>query len=208
MRGDKMDDEKKTMTRREMLKYIGVAGAAISASSPVPIILRFVTPNPDWPPEKGEIPRGPVNLGPVAEIPPFPTVNVFNFNFGKVALPGMLLRLPSPPSHQKIGSTEASGKDISGGDGYPGVPPEFIAYTLKCPHLGCIIETKFVENNVLECPCHFATYDVTKGMAVTGGPAPAPPPEIALEVRDGELWAVDWRDVEYVKSLAAFKAVV
>ncbi len=120
----------------------------------------------------------------------------------------MLIRLPGTASHQKIGSKESSGKDISGGEGYEGVPPGFVAFCLKCPHLGCVIEPKFKTENILECPCHFALYDITKAMAVVGGPAPAPPPELALEVRDGELWAVDWRDVEYVKSLAAFKAVV
>jgi Rieske Fe-S protein len=203
-----MDDEKNTITRREMLKYMGVAGAAVGASSPLPIIIKYMTPNPDWPPEKGETPRGPVNLGPVADIEPFPTVNVFNFNFGKVALPGMLIRMQSPPSHQKIGSTASSGKDISGGEGYPGVPPELIAYTMKCPHLGCILGTDFVEPNILECPCHFARYDLSKGAAVIGGPSPSPPPEIALEVVDGDLIATGWRDVEFVKSLAAFKAVV
>lgn len=203
-----MEDEKIKLTRREMLKYIGVAGAAVSISSPIPIILRYISPDPNWPAEKGEIPRGPVNLGLLAEIPEFPTVNVFNFNFGKVAMPGMLLRMPSPPSHQKIGSTETSGKDISGGDGYEGVPSEFIAFALKCTHLGCIIGIEFKEPNIMECPCHFARYDVSKGMAVVGGPAPAPPPEIALEVREGELWAVDWRDVDFVKSLAAYKAVL
>ncbi|GBE56410.1 arsenite oxidase subunit AioB precursor [archaeon BMS3Bbin16] len=203
-----MDEEKKTISRRDMLKYMGVAGAAVTASSPLPIIVKYITPNPDWPPEKGETPRGPVNLGPVDEIAPYPTVNVFNFNFGKVALPGMLLRMQSPPSHQKIGSTEGSGKDISGGEGYAGVPPEIIAYAMKCTHLGCIIETEFKEPNVLECPCHFARYNLSKGAAVVGGPAPAPPPEIALEIVDGELIATGWRDVEYVKSLAAYKAVI
>lgn len=200
-----MDDEKKTLTRREMLKYMGVAGAAIGGSSPIPIILKYISPNPDWPPEKGEIPVGEVNLGPVDEIPPIKT---FNFNFGKVALPGILLRLDSPPSHQKIGATEASGKDISGGEGNPDVPKEFIAYCLKCPHLGCITGTEFEEPNIIVCPCHFSKFDVSRGAAVTAGPSPSPLPEIALEVRDGELFAVGWHDVDFVKSLATFKAVV
>src|SRR3972149_6478795 len=77
-----MDEEKKTLTRREMLKYMGVAGAAISASSPVPIILKYISPKSDWPAEKGEIPVGPVNPCPGGD---------------------------KAPSHQKIGSTEASG---------------------------------------------------------------------------------------------------
>lgn len=204
-----MEEDKKTMTRRDMLKYMGVAGAAISASTPVPIIVRYITPNPDWPPEKGSTPKGPVNLGPLDQIPALPEITVFNFNFGKVGLPAALMRLPSGSiGHQKVGSTEGSGKDISGGEGYEGVPPEFGAFALKCTHLGCIIELEFVSNNVLQCPCHFAQYDVTKGMAVVAGPAPAPVPELALEVIEGELWAVDWKDLEYVKSLAAYKAVV
>lgn len=203
-----MDEEKKTLTRREMLKYMGVAGAAISASSPVPIILKYITPKGDWPAEKGEIPVGPVNLGPVDKIAPFPTVTVFNFNFGKVALPGILVRFDKAPSHQKIGSTEASGKDISGGEGNAGVPAGLIAYALKCTHLGCITGTEFVSPNVLECPCHFARYDLSNGAAVVAGPAPSPFPELALEVKDGELWATAWRDIDFVKSLAAYKAVV
>lgn len=197
--------EKGGMTRREMMKYMGVVGAAASASAPLPIILRYVTPNPQWPAEKGEIPVGPVSLGSVDKIPP---LTVFSFNFGKVPLPGILLKFDSPPSHQKMGSTEASGKDISGGEPDPGVPSGLIAYCLKCVHLGCIVGTDFISPNVIECPCHFARYDLHRGAAVVGGPAPAPIPEIALEVKNGELIAKGWRDIDYVKSLAVYKAVV
>lgn len=199
-----------------MMKYLGVVGAATSASAPLPIILKYISPNPNWPPEKGEIPKGEISLGKLDallnELVPqsgTPAIKVFNFNFGKVALPGILVRLSGPPLHQKIGSTEASGKDISGDEGgYSGVPSELIAYCIKCTHLGCITGLEIVAPNVIECPCHFAKYDLSRGAAVVGGPSPAPFPELALELRNGELIATDWRDVDYVKTLAAYKAVV
>lgn len=200
-----MTDEKQGLTRRDMMKYMGVVGAAASASAPLPIILRYISPSPDWPPEKGEIPKGEINLGALDKLAP---LTVFSFNFGKVALPGIVVRLDSPPQHQTIGSTEASGKDISGGEGYSGVPSNIIAYTLKCPHLGCITGTEFESPNVIVCPCHFSKFDLSKGAAVIAGPSPSPLPEIALELRNGELIATGWRDENFVKSLAAFKAVI
>ncbi len=202
-----MEDDEKQITRREMMKYIGVIGASVTASAPVPIIAKYLSPNPNWPAEKGETPPGEVNLGKAEDIP-VGGFKVFSFNFGKVALPGIVLRPERPVSHQKIGATEASGKDISGGEAGPNAPPGLIAYTLKCPHLGCITEPAFVAPDVMECPCHFTKFDMAKGGATIAGPSPSPLPEIALEIRGEELIAVGWRDLGFVGSLPAFKAVI
>ncbi|MEE9594376.1 MAG: Rieske 2Fe-2S domain-containing protein [Candidatus Hydrothermarchaeales archaeon] len=200
-----MSDEEMEITRREIVKYVGVIGAAVTASAPVPIIAKYLTPNPDWPAEKGETPLGEVNLGKMEDIP-VGGFKVFSYNFGKAPMPGIILRMEKPVSHQTIGAT--TGKDISGAEADPGIPPEFVAYSLKCPHLGCIIEPAFVSPDTMECPCHFSTFDMSKGAAVTGGPSPNPLPELALEVRGDEIVAVGWRDLGFVGSLDAFKAVI
>jgi len=200
-----MSDKELNITRRDVIKYVGMISAAATASAPVPIIAKYLSPNPAWPAEKGAIPPGEVNLGKLEDIP-VGGFMVFSFNFGKAPLPGIILRMESPVSHQIIGAAPA--KDISGGEADPGVPPEFVAYALTCPHLGCIIEAKFVEDGIMECPCHFSLFDMAKGAAVTGGPTPAPLPEISLEVRGDEIVAVGWRDLGFVSSLDAFKAVI
>jgi len=201
------------MKRREFVKIAGVVAAGATMGAQAPIIGKFLTPNPAWPPEKGAVAIGPVKIGKIEDIIKAAKTGgiKFMFNFGKSTLPGAVFYSEETISHQKKGATQESGKDISGGAAN-GTPDGFVAYCLKCPHLGCIVKPGMVafggEKDVIECPCHYTYYDISQAGRVLAGPAPSPVPEIKLDIREGELWAVDWWDVDYVKSLTVYKGLV
>lgn len=67
---------------------------------------------------------------------------------------------------------------------------EVVAWSQHCTHLGCVVYYE-PEHGELECPCHEGFFDVRTG-AVTAGPPERPLPRIALEVRDGDVWAVGY----------------
>lgn len=58
---------------------------------------------------------------------------------------------------------------------------EVVAFSAICTHKGCTVAP---EATILKCPCHGSTYDLATGEN-TGGPAPKPLTEIAVEV-DGD----------------------
>ncbi len=64
---------------------------------------------------------------------------------------------------------------------------ELVAYSQKCTHLGCVV---YLDDSgeQLVCPCHEGGFAATTG-AVEFGPPELPLPRIALEVRDGTVWA-------------------
>ena len=63
----------------------------------------------------------------------------------------------------------------------------FLAYSQKCTHLSCAVTPRLSEN-CFHCPCHNGFFDLATG-APTAGPPRRPLPRIALEMRDGELYA-------------------
>lgn len=67
---------------------------------------------------------------------------------------------------------------------------EVVGWSQKCTHLGCVVYYE-PEADVLECPCHEGFFDVRTG-GVIAGPPERPLPRIALEVRDGDVWAVGY----------------
>jgi arsenite oxidase small subunit len=74
------------------------------------------------------------------------------------------------------------------------------ASSLICPHAKCVAKyfrdvtvaqdtfDVVVKNPVLGCPCHFSVFDVANGGKVISGPAPNPPQQFTVEVRDGKLF--------------------
>ena len=58
-----------------------------------------------------------------------------------------------------------------------------VAFSAICTHQGCIVAPS---DDILACPCHGSTYDLATGEN-TGGPAPSPLPEFAVEVRGGDV---------------------
>lgn len=63
----------------------------------------------------------------------------------------------------------------------------FVAYSQKCTHLSCAV-TPELQNNCLHCPCHHGYFDLATGVP-TAGPPRRPLPRIALEIRDGAIYA-------------------
>jgi arsenite oxidase small subunit len=73
------------------------------------------------------------------------------------------------------------------------------ASSLICPHAKCVaryfrdvamVQDTFdvaAKNPVLGCPCHFSVFDVANGGKVISGPAPNPPQQFTVEVRDGRV---------------------
>jgi arsenite oxidase small subunit len=73
---------------------------------------------------------------------------------------------------------------------------EFYASSLICPHNKCEIayvsdpetaRSNFdvdVATPVLACPCHFSVFDLLRHGEVIAGPAPSPPAQLKVEIRD------------------------
>jgi Rieske Fe-S protein len=53
-------------------------------------------------------------------------------------------------------------------------------WSAVCTHQGCLVTA--VRDGVIVCPCHATEFDAASG-AVLAGPAGAPLPEVAVEVR-------------------------
>jgi Rieske Fe-S protein len=73
---------------------------------------------------------------------------------------------------------------------------EFVAFKQRCTHLSCPVEWQ-PERDRLYCPCHNGAFDVHTG-AVLQGPPPRPLPQVILERRGDEIWAVGVKGGEEV----------
>jgi Rieske Fe-S protein len=82
------------------------------------------------------------------------------------------------------------------------MPAGFRAFGTVCTHLGCIASWKADENNIT-CPCHLGKYDPNTG-AVLSGPPPSPLPAIDISVKEGAVFALNWKDPNYVKSISFY----
>lgn len=65
---------------------------------------------------------------------------------------------------------------------------ELRAYSQRCTHLGCVVFWEPGHDDLL-CPCHEGHFDLRTGEP-TAGPPDRPLPAIAVEVRDGTIWAL------------------
>lgn len=73
-------------------------------------------------------------------------------------------------------------------------PGEFIAYSARCTHLSCPVEYEH-DNHRFYCPCHNGAFSVKDG-SVLQGPPPHPLPQVILEFRGDEIYAVGVRRKE------------
>lgn len=62
------------------------------------------------------------------------------------------------------------------------------AFSQRCTHLACVVVWE-ADADQFACPCHHGYFDATDGR-VLAGPPERPLNRIALEVRDGVVWAV------------------
>lgn len=68
------------------------------------------------------------------------------------------------------------------------------AFSRRCTHLSCPVDYQ-PDKDRLYCPCHNGAFSAVDG-EVLQGPPPHPLPQIVIEERDGELWAVGVRQGE------------
>ncbi len=64
---------------------------------------------------------------------------------------------------------------------------EYVAYSQKCTHLSCPVIPDPAAGRI-RCPCHEGLYDLRTGDVISGPPE-RPLPRIALQVRDGRIFA-------------------
>jgi Rieske Fe-S protein len=62
-----------------------------------------------------------------------------------------------------------------------------VAYSAICVHTGCDVTNWHPDRHLLECPCHYSTYDPKEGAKVVSGPAPRRLPALPLRIVDGRL---------------------
>ncbi len=62
------------------------------------------------------------------------------------------------------------------------------AFSRRCTHLSCPVDYQ-PDKDRLYCPCHNGAFSARDGK-VLQGPPPHPLPQIEIEERNGELWAV------------------
>lgn len=67
---------------------------------------------------------------------------------------------------------------------------EFVGFTRRCTHLSCPVDYQINGGEErLFCPCHNGAFSLEDGR-VTQGPPPHPLPQIRLEIRGTEVWAI------------------
>jgi rieske iron-sulfur protein len=62
-----------------------------------------------------------------------------------------------------------------------------VAYSAVCVHTGCDVTNWHPDRQLLECPCHYSTYDPKEGAKVVSGPAPRRLPALPLKIADSRL---------------------
>jgi len=66
-------------------------------------------------------------------------------------------------------------------------PMGYLAYSRVCTHAGCPVGLYQKQAHLLLCPCHQSSFDVLRGAAPTGGPAPRALPQLPLYVDGDEI---------------------
>lgn len=99
---------------------------------------------------------------------------------------------------KKIADTASIEPGTSVGFAYPGerdlcllvrhADGSFVAFTRRCTHLSCPVDYQ-PEHDRLYCPCHNGAFSARDGR-VLQGPPPHALRQVALEERDGAVWAV------------------
>lgn len=82
------------------------------------------------------------------------------------------------------------------------MPAGFRAFGAVCTHLGCVANWK-ADETIIFCPCHLGKFDPNTG-SVISGPPPSPLPGIEIVVKEGAVYALKWKDPDYVKTLTMY----
>ncbi|MDZ7850169.1 MAG: arsenate reductase (azurin) small subunit [Halodesulfurarchaeum sp.] len=79
------------------------------------------------------------------------------------------------------------------GEAWGGVGPnnDIVAYNSLCTHMGCSVIGQVSPDREMAgpCPCHYTTFDLSKGGLVISGAATMDLPQVRLDVDDGDIYA-------------------
>ncbi|GGL04006.1 Rieske 2Fe-2S domain-containing protein [Deinococcus radiotolerans] len=67
------------------------------------------------------------------------------------------------------------------------VDGQIVVYGDRCMHAGCNVGDDPKGGGQMFCPCHSGQYDATQGCRVTGGPPPAPLPQLPIKQEGDQL---------------------
>jgi arsenite oxidase small subunit len=72
-----------------------------------------------------------------------------------------------------------------------GSEEDIVAFNSACTHAGCSVAGQVVPegSRAGPCPCHYTSFDISKGGLVNMGQATSDLPQIELEVEDGDIYA-------------------
>lgn len=80
-----------------------------------------------------------------------------------------------------------------GESAWDGVGPDddIVAFNAQCTHAGCSVTGQVVPDGSRAgpCPCHYTSFDLSKGGLVIMGQATSDLPQIELDVEDGDIYA-------------------
>jgi thiosulfate dehydrogenase [quinone] large subunit len=128
-------------------------GPAASPSAAAPSAAGGATPNP---PAPTPAPAGsPAAGNAIANVSDFASAAAVGFTVPSSGDPGGIIKLS---------------------DG------TFVAYDLVCTHEGCTVSNYDSKAQLLECPCHGATFDAAQDARVVSGPAPRPLTKVPITV--------------------------
>ena len=69
---------------------------------------------------------------------------------------------------------------------------DIVAFNTLCPHMGGTLEGQYCHQVKVQgpCPIHLSTYDLTRHGMTIAGHATEPLPQVVLEEKDGQIYAV------------------
>lgn len=80
-----------------------------------------------------------------------------------------------------------------GSEAWGGVGPDqdIVAFNNQCTHAGCSVGGTVAPDDSMAgpCPCHFTSFDISKGGLVVIGQATTDLPQVRLDVEDGDIYA-------------------
>jgi arsenite oxidase small subunit len=81
------------------------------------------------------------------------------------------------------------GREAGGG---VGAGKDIVAFNTLCPHMGGTLEGQYHHKEKVQgpCPIHLSTYDLTRYGMTIAGHATEPLPQVVLEEKAGQIYAV------------------
>lgn len=169
----------KGISRRGFLAVAGTTGALAATGCLGREAVDRATPTPE-PTPKGQVDRidayPRVKVGTVSDLG---TGDVMEFEY---------------PLQGQNNFVTKIGTDAWGGVGPDG---DIVAFNAACTHAGCSVVGALSpeESSAGPCPCHYTSFDLSKGGIVNFGQATTDLPQVSLEIEDGDIYATSVDDL-------------